>query len=89
MSVLEKDRPKAGRALWGDAFVERINVAQSKLPENVKENMIKDGILSADSYDDEAARDDFSIKIRVNNDSVQTNNFEGDVNVNQNTTAIV
>lgn len=72
MSVLEKDRPKAGRTLWGDAFVQRVDVASSNLANNVKQNMLNDGITSFDSYEDEATRNDFSIKIRVNNDSGQT-----------------
>lgn len=68
MSVLEKDRPKAGRAMWGDAFVMQAEVVSSQIPATAKENLIKDGIYTIDYLDDNDFRKDFSIGIRYDTD---------------------
>jgi len=68
MSVIEKDRPKTGRAMWGDAFVIQEDVISSKLQDSGKQNLIKDGIYTIDNLDDVDFRKDFSIGIRYDTD---------------------
>lgn len=68
MNVLEKDRPKAGRAMWGDAFVIQADVVSSNLEKTQKENLINEGIYTIDYLDDNDFRKDFSIGIRYDTD---------------------
>lgn len=78
MNVLEKDLPKTGRAIWGDAPVKSVSIeefaAQIKQQTGQTldvQRMKNDGITRVDSYDDVLnGANTFSTYIRYDNDLV-------------------
>lgn len=85
MNVLEKDLPKTGRAIWGDAPVKSVTVeefanqvaAQTNLQLD-QDKMRKDGVTRVDTYNDVLSGDNrFSVYVRYDNDLVP-----GDKNLN-------
>lgn len=73
MSVLEKDRPKTGRSMWGDSFVKQTNdlTALDIEINGQSYDAVSLGVTSVDlitAYE----KDSFSKNIRVNNSTAKT-----------------
>ena len=62
MSVLEKDRPKTGRAIWGDAPVLMVNLSETDSGESGMSDMY------GDKNHLDPANNTFSQNIRYDND---------------------
>jgi hypothetical protein len=74
MNVLEKDRPKTGRAIWGDAPVLRASTATIKeLPTINGVPITQFGAIDVEytsKVQDDVSMNDFSTNIRYDNDAV-------------------
>lgn len=76
MNVLEKDLPRTGRAIWGDAPVKSVSLEQFAADVEARtgqkldiQRMRNDGITRVDSYDDVlSGANTFSIYMRYDND---------------------
>ena len=76
MNVLEKDLPKTGRAIWGDAPVKNVTVdefanevaAKTNLQMD-KQQLARDGVTRVDTYNDVLnGLNTFSVNVRYDND---------------------
>ena len=77
MNVLEKDRPKTGRAIWGDAPVQSISIDQAANTtfQNVDVRTLGAVDLEyTNKVQDDPSKNNFSTNVRYDTDSIGVQN---------------